>query len=306
MRPFGICLAAVMGPVLLVGQAMNSAPQQDPKDMQIRIEDASTSKELQSPQLSTCSLDQILPRTAKRLQEFVSAVNRITATEVLVHERLDKNGKPTKRAKKKFNYVAMVKESKHGEVTIEEFRDGMSGNFGFPGEMATLGMPSLALAFHADHRDEFEMSCEGPLAWHKREVWAVHFRQRTDKPNRMCQIRTRDRAYPVPLMGTAMIDTKSYQILHMEADVEAPIPEIRLQKEHQVLEYGPVWFEKDNTTLWLPHEADIILESSGKCFHQRHTFSDFRLFAVDYGQQIGAPPQPPPDTGSASTNSSPR
>jgi hypothetical protein len=303
MRALTVYLVVALSPALLIGEGVNSSR----PESQEKAESATPGKELQSPELSSCSVEQILPHTAKRLEEFVSAVNRITATEVLVHERLDKNGSPTKRARKKFNYVAMVKETKHGEVTIEEFRDGMSGNFGFPGEMATLGMPSLALIFHTDHREEFEMSCEGPLNWHKRQVWAVHFRQRKDKPDRMCQIRTKERAYAVALTGTAIIDIKSYQIIHLEADIVAPIPEIRLQKEHQVLDYGPVWFEKDNTTLWLPHEADIILESNGKRFHQRHTFSDFRLFAVDYGQQISAPPEPaPPGTPKPDPNPSPK
>jgi hypothetical protein len=305
MRAPIVYLAVVFASVLLLEQAVSfsGAYRNEP---QTPGESATPDRQPQSPEIATCSVEQVLPHTAKRLEEFVSAVNRITATEVLVHERLDKNSNPTTRVKTRFSYVAMVNESKHGEVTIEEFRDGRSGNFGFPGEMATLGLPSLALIFHADHRDEFEMSCEGPLSWHKRQIWTVHFRQRKDKDNRMCEIRTRNRAYPVALMGTARIDTKTFQIIHMEADIEAPIPEIRLQKEHQVLEYGPVWFEKDSTTLWLPQEADIILESNGKRFHQRHTFSDFRLFAVDYGQQISAPPQPPLGTAASAPDPSPK
>jgi hypothetical protein len=197
---------------------------------------------------------------------------------------------------------------KHDEVSIEEFRNGMPGNFGFPGEMAVTGMPALALVFHADHRREFDMTCEGLLTWHNRKVWPVHFRQKKNAPSRMCLIRSGGKAFSVPLMGTAMIDSQSFQIVHLESDLVAPIPEIRLVSEHQVLDYGPVWFERDNLTLWLPHEADILLDSNGKHFHQRHTFTDFRLFAVDYGQQISAPPQPPPSPQGPppSPNPSPR
>ena len=282
--------------VLLAGQSLPSGGRSvEAKPVFDNASLAQSSKEVPAEGASPCPMDKILSRTGRRLDEFVLNVNQITATEVLVHERLDKDGKPKKRERRKFNYVVLVGRTRHGEITIDEFRNGMPGNFGFPGEMAATGMPALALAFHADHQSEFEMTCEGLKTWHNREVWPVHFRQKKSEPSRMCQIRAGGKAYAVPLLGTAMIDSQSYQIVHLESDLVAPIPEIRLVSEHQVLDYGPVWFERDNLTLWLPHEADIVLDSNGKRFHQRHTFSDFRLFAVDYGQQISAPPERGPE-----------
>ncbi|MGB2626762.1 MAG: hypothetical protein WAK20_08220 [Candidatus Acidiferrum sp.] len=55
---------------------------------------------------------------------FVTNVDRITATEVLVHERLDKDGNVEKRERRKFNYVVLVKQTKQREISIEEFRNG--------------------------------------------------------------------------------------------------------------------------------------------------------------------------------------
>jgi hypothetical protein len=309
MRTPHVSIALALIPVLTVGQLLEAGPlhQSGATQAVASVVPAQESNQgAPAQEVSGCPMEKILSHTGKRLDEFVSNVTRITATEVLVHERLDKNGKPKKRERRKFDYVVLVKETKRGEISIEEFRNGMPGNFGFPGEMAVTGMPALALVFHSDHRTEFEMTCEGLTTWHNREVWPVHFHQKKNQPARMCQIRAGGRAYAVPLIGTAMIDSQSYQIVHLESDLVAPITELRLKSQHQVLDYGPVWFERDNLTLWLPHEADIILDSNGKRFHQRHTFTDFRLFAVDYGQQISAPPEPtPPVPGAAPATPNP-
>ena len=51
--------------------------------------------------------------------------------------------------------------------------------------------------------------------------------------------------------------------------------------EHQVLHYGPVQFEQKKPKLWLPLQAEIYLDVNGKRFHDRHTYSGYRVFSVD-------------------------
>jgi hypothetical protein len=256
----------------------------------------SENAEFQPKAAPACHLDKIIPRTNKRLQEFVQNVNRITATESLLHERLDKDGKAKEHERRKFEYVVVIEELKPGHLVLDEFRNGQAGNFGFPGDIATMGMPTLALIFHPYHRDEFDMTCQGLSAWHDRQAWQVHFSQRKDKPARMSVLRAGGRTYPVLLMGTAWIDSETFQIIHLETDLLQPIPEVRLVKEHQELDYGPVRFEARNVSLWLPKEADIFLDSGGKRFHHEHTFTNYQIFSVEYGEKIGDPkPDPVPN-----------
>jgi hypothetical protein len=210
-----------------------------------------------------------------------------------VHERLGKDGKAKEHQRKKFNYVAVVEDVRPGSFNLNEYRDGHPGISGFPGDLATLGMPSLALIFHPYHQDEFEMTCEGLSSWHDRPAWQVHFSQRKDRPARMSAIRVGYKTFPVLLMGTAWIDSESFQIVHLETDLLQPIPEVRLLTEHQVLDYGPVHFEGRDLTLWLPKDADILLYSDGQRFHHRHTYTHYQIFSVDYGQTISDPKQSP-------------
>jgi hypothetical protein len=78
----------------------------------------------------------------------------------------------------------------------------------------------------------------------------------------------------------------------MESDLIRPIPEIRLLRDHQLIEYGPVDFRNNTMQLWLPKSADWYCSLSGQRYHRRHSFSQFLLFSVDDSQKITKPKEP--------------
>jgi hypothetical protein len=242
----------------------------------------------------SCAVDEVIQNASKRLEEFVENVNRISAIEVLEHERLDKHGKVTEQEKRRFNYVAIIEEISPGAFDVAEYRDGAFGAAGgFPHDISSVGMPSLAMIFHPSHLPEFEMTCGGPTVWHERPVWRVLFQQRKDHEARMSQFRIGGKLVPVLLKGSAWIDKENYQILHLETDLLEAIPEVKLLAEHQALDYGPVQFENRKIMMWLPQQAEIYLDSGGRRFHHRHTYSQYRIFSVEVGQKIGSPKEIP-------------
>jgi hypothetical protein len=255
----------------------------------IKTEEAGT-KAIRAEETKACPVEGVVQGASKRLEEFVENVNRVTAIEVLEHERLDRHGKVLEREKHKFNYVAIVEQTAPGQLNVDEYRDGgLGANGGFPHDIATVGMPSLAMIFHPFHLGEFEMACEGTATWRERNVWQVRFQQRKDRPARMSDFRIGGKLVPVLLKGMAWIDTANYQIVHLETDLMAAMPEVKLYIEHQALDYGPVNFGNPARALWLPQHTEIYLESSGRRFRHRHTYSDYRIFSVEVGQKIGSP-----------------
>ena len=126
-------------------------------------------------------------------------------------QRLDKHGKLLESERHRYNYVAVIEETMPGALNVDEYCDGSGGASGFPSDIATLGMPSLAMIFHPYHLTELEITCGGSSVWHDRAVWQVHFQQRKDKPARMSIIRVGNQVYPVSLKGSAWIDAESYQ-----------------------------------------------------------------------------------------------
>ena len=96
-------------------------------------------------------------------------------------------------------------------------------------------------------------------------------------------------SYPVALRGRAWIAADTYQIVRMESDLVAPVPEIRLVADHMLVEYGPVRFQNRNVEMWLPQNAEVYFDWRGRRVHRRHSFSNYLLFSVDEKQRISQP-----------------
>jgi tetratricopeptide (TPR) repeat protein len=236
-----------------------------------------------------CALNQVVESTGARVEELVKNVDRFTATEEMEHESLSPLGVQVARDSRRFNYLVTIRQIGGRALDVQEYRDGSVSLDLFPAHLATLGMPALALIFHPYHRDEYEFACEGRGEWRGRPSWVVHFRQRDDRMSEMRAYRVSGMSFPVHLKGRAWIDADSSQILAMEADMVRPVPEIRLVRDYQLIEYSPVEFLKEKTRLWLPKSADWYCKLAEKRYHRRHSFSHFLLFSVDDKQWIGKP-----------------
>jgi tetratricopeptide (TPR) repeat protein len=250
---------------------------------------------------ATCALDDVLQKAGKRAQEFVKNVERFTASEFLKHETIDKWGMARSTETRKFDYVVAVEELKTGLLNVEEYRGSPSSVSEFPGGVATMGLPALALIFHPYNAVNMEMACEGLTRWNGKPAWQVHFRQRRDKPNRIRSYRLGmdGPSYPVALKGRAWIFADSFQIARLETDLIAPVPQIKLVADHTAIEYGPVHFQNRNVEMWLPQSAEVFYDWRGKRIHRRHSFSNYLLFSVDEKQKIS---EPKTGTGSQQEN----
>ncbi|HET7151628.1 MAG TPA: tetratricopeptide repeat protein [Candidatus Acidoferrum sp.] len=246
----------------------------------------------QRPDLETgasCPMATITSSAGAHVEELVKDIDRFTATEELEHISLSRLGVPLARELRTFSYVAAIRKIGPRELDVQEYRDGSVSMQGFPGHLATVGLPVLALVFHPYYRNEFDFQCEGLGKRNERAAWVVHFRQRDDQMSEMRVFWVNGRSFPIRLKGRAWIDATSMQILAMEADMIKPVPEIRLRRDFQIIEYGPVEFQKTKTALWLPRSAEWYCDFMGHRYHRRHSFSHFMLFSVEDRQQIGAP-----------------
>jgi tetratricopeptide (TPR) repeat protein len=239
---------------------------------------------------AACALDDVLQKAGKRIQEFVSNVDRFTATESLKHESINKWGFASSPETRKFDYVVSVEEIRPGYLGVDEYRRTHGSRDDFPDGIATIGLPALVLIFHPYNAGAFEMTCEGLARWNGALGWQVHFRQRSDKPNTIRSYRIGNSpSYPVALKGRAWIAADSYQILRLETDLIAPVPEIRLVTDRTIIEYGPVHFREGKVDMWLPQSAELYYDWKGRRSHRRHSFSNYLLFSVGDKQSISVP-----------------
>jgi hypothetical protein len=241
---------------------------------------------------TACSVDEIVQKAEERILEFVSNVDRFTATESLTHQSINKHGQASAPVGRKFDYVVSIHEVRTGHLGVTEYRNGGLALNEFPGGIVTNGLPALVLIFHPYYAPSYEMTCEGLARSNGQLAWQVHFRQRPDKPNELktYQSGIHGASYSVGLKGRAWISADSYQIVRMETDLVMPVPQIQLLAEHTAVEYGPVTFRQGDVNLWLPLSAEVYFAWRGQRVHRRHSFDHYMLFTVDDKQRINTPP----------------
>jgi tetratricopeptide (TPR) repeat protein len=244
-----------------------------------------------------CPTQQVLESAGERMKQLVDNITRFAAIEDMVHEQLDQVGNPVTKETRKFDYVASISEEHPGFLSTEEYRSLRYGVADLPDGIATSGFVTLALIFHPDMRENFEMICEGLGEWQGQATWLVHFRQRDDKPSRFADYVVGSTRYPMKLKGRAWIAANNFQIVRIESDLASPVPQLAVQ--HQIAEYGPVLFQRKNVELWLPQKVDIFIELNRHRYHRRHSFDRYMLFSVNADEKAtppkaNEPPASPP------------
>jgi tetratricopeptide (TPR) repeat protein len=241
-----------------------------------------------------CSLDDAVKNASARVTDLPALVDRYTATEILHHEEVNAAGYADHIDNLSFNYLASIREikNKFGEfLDVQEYRNGSTGNDMFPDQMASTGLPSVVLIFHPWLISDFEMHCEGLSRVRTGFAWQIYFTQKKDKESRIRQYRMGGHVYPIALKGRAWIDANTFQVVRLETDLREPRPDLRLNTEHLVMEYGPIHFKSRKEILWLPASADYYAVFRGHRFHRRHSFTDYILFSIDDKQKLGEPPK---------------
>lgn len=241
-----------------------------------------------------CPRDQVIEMSGKRVQQLVQDVSQFAAIEDLLHEQLDRFGNPTTRVNRQFDYLATILENRPGYFTIDENRMVRSGRSDIPDGIVTHGFMSLALIFHPDMRDDFQITCEGLSQWQGQATWLMYFRHRDDKPSRFGQFTANNQSYAVKLKGRAWISADNFGIVRMESELAGPVEQLSVQ--HQVVEYGPVHFKKQNVDLWLPKTVDLYLEINRRQYYRRHSFDRYVLFSVNTEEKLHNPTAGPDNT----------
>jgi VWFA-related protein len=237
----------------------------------------------------TCSLADVLEGAGKRIQELVQNVDRFTATEVVEHRSVDGRGNMLAPEVRRFDYMLSIKQGHGGLMSVEEYRNQAFSPAQLPGQLATVGTPSVVLIFHPRYIPGFDASCDGLGDLNGQPVWLVRFEQRKDYPNVVHSFQLGGISYSVRLRGRAWIKADTYQVVRLETDLAEPIPKIQLRLEHMNIEYQPVDFPERKTQLWLPKSAELYLDFRGHRSRRVHQFTDFKLFSVETREEISPP-----------------
>jgi tetratricopeptide (TPR) repeat protein len=242
-----------------------------------------------------CPSENVIEMSGERVKQLVDDVSRIAAIEHLVHQHVDEMGNSLTKETRNYNYVASISEDKPGYLAVDEDRSERMARADFPDRIATGGFAALALVFHPHMRENFAMTCEGLGSWHGQAAWLVHFKQREDRPALISEYNVGGQIYSLRLKGRAWITADKFEIVRIESELIDPLPQIQLRCEQQVVEYGPIKFQK-NVELWLPKKAEIYLDYRRHRYYRSHGYDHYMLFSVDSVEKRNEPKAPPAGT----------
>ena len=250
------------------------------------------SKEYPAVQDVACSEDDLVQKTQTKMMRQLGNFEKFLATEHIEHQEVDASGIPGPVREKDFNYLIFVEHPRAGMLFLEEKRDGGDNLGAFPTSLATQGLAALALSvFDPSYQKDLTYTCEGLGTWRGQAAWRLRFEQRKEMPSRIRTWRNSRGTYPIPLKGRVWISASSYDVMHIETDLREPVKDLELTRDHLMIDYGPVKFEKSATTLWLPWDAEMFMELRGKRYHHTHTLRNYMLFSVDTGNTMAKPKQ---------------
>lgn len=233
-----------------------------------------------------CPTEKVLSGAGARVKELVDNLGSFSAMEEQTHEELDVFGKTISRENRKSDYLVGISQPAAAQFDLQEYRRDLTGLGLFSDRIATRGLLSLAFVFHPAMQEDYRIDCEGLGEWKGQPTWLVHFRQLPGRPARLQEIATGNMGtYPVPLRGRAWIGAADFQIVHIEAELVAAIPDIELLSEHEIADYAPVAFSNKKLKLWLPADTVIYLDLRRHRYRFSNHYTHFELFSVDSQQK---------------------
>jgi hypothetical protein len=237
-----------------------------------------------------CPLGAILEETAKRQDEFVENLQRFAADDHIEQIDVGKDGKQHRSTKELAHYVAQIEVNPTGTYRVEEYRSTKGASV--PPPLVDTGTAAFALIFHPRQVEHFDIRCEGQTDIEGVPAWQLRFEEIPDLDESFHSIRVKGQVYYLKLKGRAWIAADGYQVLRLQTDLIAPIPQIELQVEHLDITYAPVEFRKLNLQIWLPKQASLYIGYHGHRYERVHSFSAFQLFNVETQESVKEPTVP--------------
>ena len=187
----------------------------------------------------------------------------------------------------KFNYVALVKPGAD-KTRLQEFRTDSKGQlipYQSQEAVVTIGFIDMTVHFHPDYQLDSRFRYLGREVVEGQNTYVVTFAQRPEVARHMGGVEFEHKTATVFAQGVAWIDPVNFRILRLRTDIQKPELNVGLQRETTQVEYSEVTFKHGGKTLWLPREVTVTGQLNRYVFHNRHSYSDYRLFVVQTEEQ---------------------
>jgi hypothetical protein len=246
-----------------------------------------------APRVSTApvSLDALLDRTGKRVEEFWEQFSAVSCTETVQQVKVGESGKVLAQRTSNFDYLVILQLT-GDELTVDESRllQGQPKKESTKPLLTTTGFSTLLLIFHPIFQQSYEYALAGMEEVGGRKLQQIRFAHiRGRRSPSVLQLRGRE--YPLEWQGSAWIDPQTGYVDRISASLKDSLADVGLKKLSSEVQYTPVQFTLEKQTAWLPEVAVIEANTEHQHWRNVHMFSRYKKFSVTTDTKTDAPKQ---------------
>jgi hypothetical protein len=250
-----------------------------------------------APDTSQSQLRQVLSRVAENVRAFHTNFANTTSLETVEQERLKPNGSRQGRViREQFRYLILT--SSTSDVALKEYRTDLEGrereleNRKAAAFVKTSGFASMPMELSAQRQTEYDFKYLGSESMGGgRQTIVIAFAGHPVEDAIAGQFVLAGKPIPIILQGIAWLDGASFQVARMQTELLAPLEFAGLTRLSTSAVFAEVRFQNSATALWLPQVVDVTADFFGQRYHNRHSYSDYKLFSVATDQKTPASPK---------------
>jgi hypothetical protein len=147
-----------------------------------------------------------------------------------------------------------------------------------PGNPHGIGFSNSWLLFEPSTMKESRFRYLGRQKVGKRETFVVAFAQSPGLVKLPGRITIGGSSCRYFTQGVVWIDQQIFQIVRLQTDLLAPLPDIHLKQLRSELQFNEVRIKERALSLWLPNEVSILWETQEVAAAEMHHYSNYKLF----------------------------
>jgi hypothetical protein len=239
------------------------------------------------------SLDMILEKTGKQVDDFFNSIVDLEANEEIHQERLAGYSSVRRSVPIRDNYLILRHSDDDSHEDFDEFRMDENGNrledqaFG-RGFLVTSGFALICMQFSGTHQWDSRFKYLGEQKVDGRETYVVAYAQIPGQSSLAITLRgPRGKSFEMLTQGIAWVDQQNFHVVRMRTDLLTRQPESGLEKQTTKVDFSEVKLADIDTPFWLPRDVHVDVKL-GKTverfveleFRNEHRYTDYRRYRV--------------------------
>ncbi len=211
--------------------------------------------------------------------------------------------------RQEFSYLVLPHTHVGGWVALDEFRIDLASGKKFQTEdiqnavvspptagsfvnlptlverLPALGGPPLAqgfanmwIYFEPRNQPESNFRYLGRQKMSGHDTLVLAFSQKPESVRSPAMVHFKDKTLPIFMQGVAWVDASNFKIVRLRTDLLLPVEGLDVRRLTSDIEFAQTPIAELESPLWLPRQVSVIWNLGGQIVHEKHHYSDYRLF----------------------------